>query len=272
VGRGFDLPIWGFMQTIAVMNEKGGAGKTSLALSLSAVLGAAGRRVLLVDADPQGNAGLVLSGGDRSPPGPTLADVLLGRSAGEAVRPSLVPGVDWIPAGAALADAADRLAGELGRERRLRLAVAELPRDWELVLIDCPPTRSLLSVNAMNAADGGLIVPVDPGVFSVAGLVAVVGAVEQVRKYLDNHALAVRSIVLSRVPRNRVAADLEAELRAAWGDVVAVTTIPQAVAVEESHARFLPVTLHAPRSVVSKSFHSLAAELFPCQTSLAHVA
>jgi cellulose biosynthesis protein BcsQ len=124
----------------------------------------------------------------------------------------------------------------------------------------------------MNAADGGLIVPVDPGVFSVAGLVAVVGAVEQVRKYLDNHALAVRSIVLSRVPRNRVAADLEAELRAAWGDVVAVTTIPQAVAVEESHARFLPVTLHAPRSVVSKSFHSLAAELFPCQTSLAHVA
>ena len=257
---------------IAVAAEKGGVGKTALAVSLSAVLGASGRRVLLVDADPQANAGLVLSGGERSPSGPTLGDVLLGCPAAEAVRPSAVPGVDLLPAGSGLADAVDRLSAELGRERRLRLALADLAGPWDLVLVDSPPTRSLLSVNILNAADGGLIVPVDPGIFGVVGLQSLTAAVEQVRRYLDAKSLRVRSIVLSRVTRNKVAAELEANLRAAWGPVVAETVIPAAVAVEESHARFLPVTLHAPRSAVAKAFCSLTRELFPCPVVCQRVA
>ena len=264
-GPGFRSADVEFMDVLAVVNEKGGCGKTAVVVSLSSALAATGARVLVVDADPQGNAGLVLSGGERVPTGPVLGDVLLGESAALAVRSSAVPGVELIPAGIHLADVADRLSSELGRERRLRLALSELDAGrWDVVLIDSPPTRGVLSVNAMNAADGGLIVPVDPGVFAVVGLVSLMGAVEQVRRFLDCKSLAVRKIVLSRVARNKVAADVERELRAEYGELVAATTIPQAVAVEESHARFLPVSLHSPRAAVSRAFMSLAVELFPC--------
>ena len=263
-GPWFESADMGYMDVVAVVNEKGGCGKTAVVVSLSAALAAAGARVLVVDADVQQNAGLVLSGGDRCPAGPVLGDVLMGESAALAVRPSAVPGVDLLPAGNHLADTVDRLSAELGRERRLRLALSELVGPWDVVLIDSPPTRGLLTVNVLNSADGGLIVPVDPGVFAVAGLVSLLGAVEQVRRYLDCKSLAVRKIVLSRVPRNKVAADVERELRAAYGELVATTTIPQAVAVEESHARFLPVSLHSPRAAVSRAFQSLAVELFPC--------
>lgn len=260
------------MELLAVSNEKGGAAKSTTAVALASALAAGGRRVVVVDADPQGSAGLVLSGGERSPAGPTLGDVLLGHSAREAVRPSAVPGVDLLPAGAHLADAADRLSSEMGRERRLRLALAELDQSrWDVCLIDSPPTRSLLTVNVLNAADGGLIVPVD-GVFAVAGLASLSVAVEQVRKFLDSKTLRVRSIVLTRVARNKVAADIERELRAAYGPLVAETTIPAGVAAEEANARFLPVTVHAPRSAVGRAYLSLASELFPCPAVCQRVA
>ena len=112
---------------LAVVNQKGGVGKTTTAINLAAAFVECGARVLLVDLDPQGNASLVLTGGDPSPRGPCLGDVLLGsESPVSAVRPSTVQGVELLPAGVGLADAAVRLGGEIGRERRLRLALGEL--------------------------------------------------------------------------------------------------------------------------------------------------
>lgn len=223
--------------------------------------------MLLVDLDPQGNASLVLTGGDPSPRGPCLGDVLLGsESPVSAVRPSTVQGVELLPAGVGLADAAVRLGGEIGRERRLRLALGELVDRFDVCLIDCPPGMGPLLVNGLNAADG-VLVPVDPGLFCLSGLAALLDAVRDVGRFLDARGLSVRRMVLSRVRRDRVSADVCLQLRERFGDLVARAELPASVKVEEAHGRFLPVPIWSPRCAVSVSLSDLVEEIFACQPS-----
>src|SRR5690606_34510766 len=130
------------VRTIVWASEKGGTGKTSAAINTAVALAKAGRRVLLVDLDPQGNSTLVLTAGQGGVP-PTVADVLLGRAdAEDAIRPAAVGGLDILPASVDLADAAVELTNAIGREARLRAALKGL--DYDLVVVDTPPTRSLL--------------------------------------------------------------------------------------------------------------------------------
>ena len=248
------------MRSIAVVNLKGGSGKTTTALCLA--VGAADRdlRVLMIDADPQGNASMTMLDGN-PPDGPTLGHVLLDRAdAVEAVRPTRVEGVDLIPADARLADAALLLADQLGRERRLRNAMAAVEGDYDLVVIDAAPQLNLVGINVLNYA-AELLVPVDAGLYSVAGLGRLQETVEQVRRHLDNRALRIAGLVLTRAHNNRATKDVEAQLREAFGGLVRRAVVPHSVRVEEAHARHRTVLEFAPRSTPALAYDRLVTEV-----------
>lgn len=246
------------MRVMAWISEKGGAAKTTSAINSAVALAKAGSRVLLVDLDPQANASLVLLRGEPAAP-PTAAAVLLGEAdAAEAVRPTHTPGLDVLPASVDLADANLTLAAAIGREARLRAALDGAGYDF--VVIDTPPTRSLLTINALVAAEEVLI-PVEPGLFSLAGLGSLQGAIDDVRRYLGNPGLRIAGILLTRTRNDSVSRDITARLREAFGPVVFTATVPTSVKVEEAHGRFLSVIDYAPRSPGAKAYLALAEEI-----------
>ena len=253
------------MRVIAWCSEKGGTGKSTSAINSAVALAKTGARCVLCDLDPQGNSSLVMLRGE--PPGsPTAADVLLGRAdAAEAVRPTGTPGLDVLPADVALADANVALANAIGREARLRAALAGVAGRYDFAVIDTPPTRSLLTVNALVAA-GEVLIPVEPGLFSLSGLGQLQAAIEDVRRYLGNPGLRVAGILLTRTRRDSVSRDVEAQLRAAFGGAVFRTTVPTSVKVEESHGRFLSVLDYAPRSPGAQAYRALATEILDGRT------
>jgi chromosome partitioning protein len=248
------------MRRIAWLSEKGGAAKTTSAINSAVGLAKLGHKTLLVDLDPQGNASLVMLEGRGAEP-PTVAELLLGQAgADEAIRPTGVPDLDIIPADASLADANLALASELGRERRLRVALEEVEDGYDFVVLDTPPTRSLLTINAMTYAHE-ILVPVDPGLFSLAGLGQLGKAVDEVRRFLDNRAVRIAGILLTRTAGNNVSRDVEARVREAYGPLVFAATIPTSTAIEAAHSRFMSVLDHAPRSPGAKAYTALVGEI-----------
>lgn len=248
------------MKSLAIVNLKGGSGKTTTALCLAVGMARRGLRTLLIDADPQANATMTATAGEGTD-GPTLGHVLLGQAdAGDAIRPTRIAGLDVLPADARLADAALLLADQLGRERRLRRALMAADGDHEAIVIDSAPHLDLVAINVLNAV-GGLVVPVDAGLYSVAGLARLQATVEDVRRHLDNPTLAIGGLVLTRAHRNRATADLEGQLRAAYGPLVFGAMIPHSVKVEEAHARHLTVLEYAPASAPSKAYQALLTEI-----------
>lgn len=252
------------MRRIGFVSEKGGVGKTTTAINVAVALARRGHRALLVDADPQANASMVLAGG-RGVDTPTLGAVLLNDAeAAAAIRPTDVPGLDLLPADVSLADANLALADQIGRERRLSVALEEVEGEYDFVILDTSPQRSLLTVNAL-AYIHEAIIPVDPGLFAVAGLGQLQGAIEDVRRYIGNRALHIAGIVLTRTTATAVARDVEAQLRSAFGNLVHKATIPANVRVEEAHSRYQAVVDYSPRSAGAKAYTQLAEEI------LAHV-
>jgi chromosome partitioning protein len=251
------------LRVIAWSSEKGGTGKTSSAINSAVALAKAGRRVLLVDLDPQANASLVLLEGQGTAP-PSAAAVLLGEADPlDAIRPTTTPGLDVLPSALDLADANVSLTGAIGREARLRAALAGL--DYDLVVIDTPPTRSILTINALVAA-GEVMIPFEPGLFSLAGLGALQSAIDDVRRYLGNPGLRIAGILLTRTRNDNVSRDVEARLRESFGPVVFTTTVPTSVKVEEAHGRFQSVIDYAPRSPGARAYMALATEILNGRT------
>lgn len=248
------------MRTLAIVNLKGGSGKTTTALCLAVGLAHDDRRVLFIDADPQANATMTLLDGDSADP-PTLGNVLLdqGDITG-AIRPSRVENLDILPADARLADAALLLADQLGRERRLRAAMRAVAGDYDFVVIDSAPTLSLVTINVLNFAQE-LIVPVDAGLYSVAGLGRLQETVEEVRRHLDNPGLRIAGLVLTRTHKNKATADIEAQLRAAFGPLVFRASIPHSVRVEEAHARHRTVIEFSRMSAPARAYDALLREV-----------
>ena len=248
------------MRSIAVVNLKGGSGKTTTALCLA--VGAANRdlRVLLIDADPQSNATMTMLDGN-PPDDPTLGHVLLDQAdIREAIRPTRVEGVDLIPSDARLADAALLLADQMGRERRLRSAMMTVDHEYDLIVMDAAPQLNLVGINLLNYA-GELLVPVDAGLYSVAGLGRLQTSVDEVRKYLDNRSLRISGLVLTRAHNNRATKDIERQLREAFGPIVCQVVIPHSVKVEEAHAGHLTVLEFAPRSTPGRAYDRLVSEV-----------
>jgi chromosome partitioning protein len=248
------------MRSIGWLSEKGGTGKTTCAVNVAVALAKAGRRVLVVDGDPQANASLVFLAGQGAE-GATLYHVLTNEAgAADAIRPTTVPRLDLLPADSLLADANVSLAAELGRERRLRIAMQEVDRSYDFVVVDTSPQRTLINVNVLNYV-AEVLVPVDPGIFSIAGLVKLQEAVSGVVRFLDNPALRIAGLVVTRVQRDNLSRDTEGQLRGAFGDLVFETTIPASTKIGEAHARYLSVLDYAPRSPGAKAYEALTREI-----------
>ncbi len=259
------------MRVIGITNLKGGSGKTTVALCLAVGLArqlAKGRRLLIVDADPQGNASLTMLEG-AVPSDPTLTAVLLDETeAAEAVRPSRLAGIDLIPADGSLAECTLLLADQLGRELRLKTALQSIQDRYDICIIDAPPQMSLISINVLNAASE-LIVPVDPGIYSASGLGKLQDTVEQVRKHLAHPELAIIGLILTKLTQTKAARDFERQLREHYGPLVYAATIPYAVRFEEACARHRTV-LELSASPASEAFERLVKELTKHGTRTRH--
>ena len=247
------------MRRIAVVNLKGGAGKTSTATALAVGLARRGLRTLLVDTDPSGNASWTVLGGQGAEP-PTLAAVLTRHaSAAESIRPTPTKGLDLLPADAELGGVNVALAQELGRDTRLRSALAAVEGDYRYVILDTGPSLTTLLVNALVAAEE-VFVPVDLGVYAVLGLVELGRVVAEVREAY-NPGLKLAGLVLTKAQRSNVCRDVEAELRTRYGGLVFESVVPLSAKVEEAHSRGLTVLEHAPKSAPAQAYQSLVEEV-----------
>lgn len=248
------------MRTIAVVAQKGGQLKTTSVVNMAACLAGQGRRVLVIDTDTQANATYVLLRGN-PPRRPTLSDVLTGTAtADEAIVPSGVEGVELIPADPGLADVNVAIASEVGRERRLRAALAEMTEAFDVCLVDTGPTRSLLTTNVLNAVRE-VVVPVGPGVFGFLGLGQLQADMNLVRRFLENKALTLTGVFLVLMERNNVSKDFERQIREMYGELVCRATIPRAVKFEEANARQLTIFEHARMSPGARAYEALTREV-----------
>jgi chromosome partitioning protein len=215
--------------------------------------------VLLVDTDPSANASWTLLGGQGGER-PTLAEVLTRRAAvEEAIRPSVTPGLDLLPSDAALGGVNVALAQEVGRDTRLRSALAGVAGRYAFVVIDTGPQTTTLLVNALVATEE-VIVPLDAGVYAVLGLVELERLVGEVSEAY-NPGLRLAGLLLTRTQRNSVSRDVEHELRQRFGSLVFAAMIPLSVKVEEAHSRGLTVLDHAPKSAPALAYDQLVEEV-----------
>ena len=244
---------------LAVANQKGGVGKTTTTVNLAAALGQVGRRVLVVDLDPQGNASTGLGVG-RAGRARSIYEVLLGRAtlASAGVGTS-APNVTIIPSTVDLSGAEIELVGFEDRTYRLRAALADVT-GYDFVLIDCPPSLGLLTVNALAAADG-LLVPLQAEFFALEGLSQLVKTLERVRASA-NPRLQMTGIVLTMFDRrNRLCEMVASDVRDHFGDMVFETVIPRNVRLSEAPSHGLPALIYDPRAAGSEAYVQLAREL-----------
>jgi chromosome partitioning protein len=247
------------MRRIALANLKGGSGKTTTATALAVGLASAGHRTLFVDADPSANGTWTLLGGQGAE-APTLAAVLTREaSAAEAIRPATTPGLDLLPADAALGAVNVALAQQLGRDVRLRAALAAVEGAYRFVVLDTGPTLTTLLVNALAYA-AEVLVPVDCGVYGALGLVGLEEMLAEVREAY-NPALRLAGLVLTRAARNNVCRDVERELRGRFGPLVSGAVVPLSAKVEEAHSRGTTVLGHAPGSAPALAYSRLVSEV-----------
>jgi chromosome partitioning protein len=251
------------VRTIAVVNIKGGVGKTTTALCLAVGMARRlprGKRLLVIDGDSQGNLTHTMLDG-RPADGPTLADVILDEvGIVEAIRPSRVPGIDLLPADGELADATMLLTEQIGREQRLKNALRSVEARYDVVIVDSPPRLDLIAVNVLNSVVE-IVVPIDAGVYAALGLGRLQETVAKIRRHLNHESLHIIGLLITRAMKNRATAEIEAQLRDHYGELVYRTVIPYSVKVEESHARHRTVLEHAPKSPAAVAYDRLIGEV-----------
>lgn len=245
---------------LAVANQKGGVGKTTTAINLAAALVEKGAKVLLIDLDPQGNAstGLGVDMADRKA---TSYDLLVeGAALADVTRPTQVKGLQIVPATGDLASVDVTLVDEPDRAKRLAQAMAGATGLYDFVVIDCPPSLNLLTVNAMAAADA-VLVPLQCEFFALEGLSQLLTTVKQIRRAL-NPRLEIDGVVLTMFDRRNNLSHLVAkDVRANLGDKVYSTVIPRNVRLSEATSYAMPATVYDTNSAGSLAYRALAREM-----------
>ena len=246
-------------KVVAIANQKGGVGKTTTGINLAASLVKTRRRVLLIDLDPQGNATMG-SGVDKERVNGGSYEVILGLDTIAQVRVTTDSGYDLIPANNHLAGAEVELVELDRRERRLRAAIEAVRSQYDFILIDCPPSLSLLTVNALTAADS-IMIPMQCEYYALEGLTALMNTVRKVREAL-NPRLQIEGLLRTMFdPRNNLDNEVSAQLKEHFGDKLYRTIIPRNVRLAEAPSHGKPVIAYDMQSKGAQAYLALAGEM-----------
>ena len=248
------------VKVIALANQKGGVGKTTTAVNLAACLAAEGRKVLLVDSDPQGNttSGLGL---DKRDIKKSIYDILVNDvPAKEVIVPTKYENLSLLPATIALAGAEIELVNMMSRENRLKNAIERVKYDYDYVLIDCPPSLGLLTLNALTAASS-VMIPIQCEFYALEGVTMLMNTIQLVQRNL-NPALKLEGVVMTMFDaRTNLASDVVGEVKKYFSAKMYKTIIPRNVKLSEAPSHGEPVIVYDPRSKGAQVYQELAREV-----------
>lgn len=248
------------MRILAITNQKGGVGKTTTCVNLAASLASFGKRVLLVDLDPQGNA-TTGSGIDKAQLKHTVYHVLIGdKSIAEVTKKTEKTNFDVLPSNRDLAGAEVELVNEIGRETKLKVALAEVKGQYDYVLLDCPPALNLVTVNALTAANA-VMIPMQCEYYALEGLSDLVNTIKKVRTHL-NAGLDIEGLLRTMFDnRNMLAQQVSAQLLSHFGDKVYNTLIPRNIRLAEAPSYGMPALIYDRASKGAQAYLALAEEI-----------
>lgn len=250
----------GRVRIIAVANQKGGVGKTTTSINLSACLAEAGKKVLVIDADPQGNttSGLGL---DKNDIEDTIYNIMLGeKTIEETIKKTCVEGLDIVPSNISLTGAEIELIGKDSREFILKENIEKISNNYDFILIDCPPSLNIITINALTASDT-VLVPIQCEYFALEGLEQLLHTIGLVRDRL-NTSLDIEGIVFTMFDaRTNLSLQVVEEVKRSLGDSVYRSIIPRNVRLGEAPSHGLPITLYDSKSKGAESYRLLAEEV-----------
>ena len=246
-------------KVISVTNQKGGVGKTTTSINLAASLAERGKRILLIDMDPQGNAS-VGCGVDVTDIENTIYDLLLLETTAKEAIVKTECGVDVLPANGDLAGAQVELLNEIGREMRLQKALAPIQGDYDYIFIDCPPALNVLTINALVASNS-VMIPMQCEYFALEGLSALIATVRKIRETL-NPKLKIEGLLRTMFDgRNSLSNEVSRQLQTHFGDKVYKTVVPRNVRLAEAPSYGEPAITYAPESKGAQAYLELADEV-----------